>query len=191
MKKLGILLFSFLLMTSSYAGFHVEPILGYTLLSDGEIDSASGTEYSFSGPSLAGRVGFSTLGFSVGAYYGFSTGGTYKAEGGGASVEYDADKTDMGVFAAYEFPILVKVYAQYFVNSKFEIDFNSGPSEYKGSGHALGVGFTGLPFVDLNLELRNYTYDELEQSGSSFDLDSNNEFKMSEIFASVSVPFDF
>ena len=70
-----------------------------------------------------------------------------------------------------------------------EVDFGSG-GKFKlkePSGTILGVGFTGLPFVSLNLEMANYKYDEAELSGLSGNVDA--DFKHYTL--SVSLPLTF
>ena len=51
-------------------------------------------------------------------------------------------------------------------------------------GYGLGIGFTGLPFVSLNLEIEALNYDA-ESSGVETD------YSVASTILSVSMPFDF
>ena len=71
--------------------------------------------------------------------------------------------------------------------------------EIEGKGYALGAGFTGLPFVAVNLEYRAITYDKIKQrNGTTVTLPYSiagtavmNEIEAKDIVLSVSLPLDF
>ena len=79
--------------------------------------------------------------------------------------------------------------------SSFAIDpDDSGPAtaltgdlEFEGSGAELGVGFTFIPFVDLNIAYRSITYDDNKFTAvPGEDLEENDR---DALVLSVSVPF--
>jgi hypothetical protein len=76
----------------------------------------------------------------------------------------------MGLFVSYEFPILLRVYATYILSSKAD---TGQPADIEGSGMKLGVGWTGLPFVVINLEMTNRTFDEYDGQPLTNEIDLN------------------
>lgn len=146
------LVLSLLGSVSVHADLHLEPFLGYAFGKGG-----SGTKKDAHGVDFGGRVGFRTLGFSVGGEYSLSD----------FTIENSPDTSfkprNIGVFAAYEFPILLRAYGTYIFHS--EGDFGANKLE-DGSGYRIGAGFTGLPFIAINLELMHLEHKKLS-SGSS------------------------
>lgn len=163
MKKILIAMMIMVAGFQAQAGIYVEPYLGYNLAGDfNDVDT--------NGVNLGGRLGYSLpMLVSFGLDYNF---GTYDADG------TDVDVSNLGAFVAVDFPILVRAYASYYLNAKAEV----GSNEFEGSGVALGVGFTGLPFLSVNVEYRTINYDDF--NGSSVDVDG------SEILLGVSLPLD-
>lgn len=73
--------------------------------------------------------------------------------------------TEYAAFVGFEFPVLLRVYAGYIfagnADTKLRTDINDGAGiqdhkiKFDGvTGTKLGVGFTLLPFVDINFEYR-------------------------------------
>jgi hypothetical protein len=109
------------------------------------------------------RLGWGMLGFAVGLDYGTAaTTGEFPAPAG----DIDVDVTDMGLFVSYEFPILVRAYATYVFDAEAEVENSSTLS---GTGTKIGVGFTGLPFVAINVEMFTHSYDEEDPAAASTD----------------------
>ena len=70
---------------------------------------------------------------------------------------------------------------------------SSGDITLSGSALKLGVGFTGLPFVALNLEYIMNDYNKYKSPGVDQSIDSSGylkDAKMNSILFSLSVPFD-
>ena len=65
---------------------------------------------------------------------------------------------------------------------------STGTSNYDGKGYKIGVGFTGLPFVSLNLEAIFREYDKERVLTTPFTIDL--EPKTASYMLSVSVPFN-
>lgn len=172
MKKF-LLVLMFVLPFSANAGLEVEPYLGYTI--DGTLSQAGATDSDLSGVGMGARLGYGflpLLGAGVEFYKGNLT-----ADASGT--ESDFEPTDIGIYASVDFPILVRAWATYVLSSKVDV----AAGEFSGSGFKLGVGFTGLPFVSINLEYTTINYDELNGS-SATDVDRSG------IMLGVSLPLD-
>ena len=190
-KKLFLLL-TFFIFTSVQAGIYIEPYTGYNFgTMDLEKDlSGSTPEYIYSGPAMGLRLGGSFLGFQLGAEYGL---GSYtmawdEVPDGITLPEYSV--SNMGVFAGFSFPILIRAWATYYLSSTLE---DQDGNVLNGSGYVLGVGFRPIPIplpfvsVSFNLEYRQITIDEEEDSGGNpTALDGS----VNEIVLSISAPIN-
>lgn len=209
MKKLCLVLLFLMALPTVQAGVHLEPYLGYTFGSDESTESGTVVENSYKTPLAGARLGYGMLGFSFGVDYSMSL-GAFDLEQDKPATSAAPDSytsTNLGIYAGYTFPIMFKVWGTYFLKNKLELDALGGgatPSsgdntEITGNGFALGVGWTGLPFLALNLEYRSITFDEItERSGtvsklplSSGGVVTESEVDAKEIILSVSVPLDF
>ncbi len=182
--QLFILILAFLIIKPASAGVLIEPVLGYNF-GGFEVDSSGGEDQDFSGPAFGGRLGYQNLGFQLGVDYLRSS----------LNVDDNAYKEDLtasewAAFVGFEFPILLRVYAGYIFSANAETDFDTGPTTDKlelmnGTGMKLGVGFTGLPFVDINFEYRKGTFSEFKLDGDKDNVDTDyNAFMIG-----VSLPF--
>jgi hypothetical protein len=151
---------------TAHAGFYIEPFLGYEM-GDSDGDDVTGT-------AVGARIGMSTLGFAYGVEYNMTS---LTVD---STPEQDADLTDLGVFVSYEFPILFRVFATYSLKSTFEL----GSSELTGTGVRFGVGYTGLPFIVINVEKFTRTYDEVTSNGVTTDADLEGDSTV----VSISLP---
>jgi hypothetical protein len=90
-------------------------------------------------------------------------------------------------FVGYEFPLFLRVYAGYIfsANGSSKDKNNLSVDFSKGTGSKLGVGFTGLPFVDINFEYRTGTLNQMSFGGIDYD----TEIKYSTLMLGLSVPF--
>lgn len=167
-----------LVSAQSQAALLLEPLVGYSVgkfnteVNPGSVDD----DESLSGISYGGRVGYQNLGFQLGLDYLASN----------LAVDDDDLKTsELGAFVGFEFPILVRVYAGYVFSGKgnYEVK-NGGEFEFEGAtGPKIGVGFTLLPFLDVNLEYRRISYDTYDLPVGSLDAD------YSATMLSFSLPF--
>ena len=176
---------------SAKAGFMVEPYLGTLLNSDVTAnDCNNNCKSDVSGNVFGAKAGFKSLGLSVGLDYQM-TSGTSQNEASGSD-ELDIAISEYGIHVGYDFPILFRVYATYWLNS--EINSSNGPNYdvtfKKASGYTLGVGYSFLPMVALNLEIKNLHYSEYDYDfgaggrGSGFDADND----LSIMALKVSIP---
>jgi len=168
-KVLAIAMFTVFSFSQANAGILFEPVLGYNL--SGE---AGATDID-SGMAFGARVGWQNLGLMFGLDYQSVSGELDD------STSTDYDSTEIGLFVGYDFPVMIRVWAAYMLSGSFE---PGAGSKYEGiSGTKIGVGFTFLPLVSVNIEMKAFSYDEW--NGASADLDY--EVTM----LSVSLPLTF
>lgn len=158
------------------AGILVEPYLGYT---KGKWEMGS-TSQDFSGVYYGGRLGYSMLGLMGGLD--FQTG---KLKDNSSPTNIDLTPSDLGIFVGYNLPVMLRVYGSYFFSSKLKSEAAGTSNTYEGKNMRLGVGFTSLPFVSINLEYGLGTYTK-DSSGSL-----SSDMKTKWFGLNVSVPFDF
>ncbi len=182
----------FLLLMIPYvsrAGVLVEPYIGYT---QGAYESGA-IGIKMTGPNYGARVGYQTMGFMVGAEYGLSAYGVEldKAPAGiPLGTKDDWAGSYMGAFIGYNLPTLLRIWGSYFLDAVYEDDAGAGiGDEISGSGHGLGLGFTGLPFMSLNLEYRAFDLDE-SADASSGETVAITDTTTKEVRLSISFPFE-
>lgn len=165
----------------SQAALLIEPVLGYSfgsanvdVVTSGVSDSNKETT---SGIGYGGRLGYQNLGFQLGLDY--------------LSSKMSVDSNDFNTgewagFVGFEFPILIRVYAGYIFSGSADYETTSKDSKLSGgTGPKLGIGFTMLPFLDLNIEYRSVKYEEEKDIAVNTDLN----FDYSAIMVGVSLPF--
>ena len=168
MNKLVIAIVSVFLSAQATAGFLVEPYVGYGQIATTTDVSAVEDEDAV-GSFLGGRLGYSFLLVSGGIDFNTGSAG-------------DFERTNTSAFVGVDLPILLRFYAKYLVSSNLEHSDHDFDYNLK-DGYALGAGFTGLPFVVLNLEMAKQVY-EVETDGQSYDVDGAS------YLLSVSLPLD-
>lgn len=177
MKRLLVLVAAVIGFASvSNADLMVEPYLGYEMakVSFGGLDSKpSGTAL---GLRLAYKIPFFWFGFD-----GSTASGKVNPEASGAT-NSDYTRTTLGVVAGVNFPILFRAWVGYGLSNK--LTEKNSSSDFTGTNTKIGVGFTGLPFVSLNLEMITDNFDKLN-SNSISGLNSSS------YLLSVSLPLSF
>ena len=175
MKKfiLAVAAMAFLAFPQAQASILVEPLIGYNLATQFRDDNGG------SGRAFGGRLGYQYLGLQLGADYLNSTVDVDDAK--------DFNSEDFGAFVGFQFPILLRVYAGYIFSSSGDYKLAGANVEAKdGSGEKFGIGFTGLPFLNINFEYRNISYDKIggaKPTGNGGDYQS--------YLVSVSLPLNF
>ncbi|MCB0350400.1 MAG: outer membrane beta-barrel protein [Bdellovibrionales bacterium] len=165
MKKLFIAMAIAMFGASqAQAGFMIEPYLGYET---GSSTSSGSADEDYTGTLFGARLGYSMMGFMFGADY-MTASGTIEQTGG----DLDLKTTDLGAFVGYEFPIMFRIYLSYMFDSKATPD--GVGYDFEGSATRFGIGYTGLPFVAINLEMIKRTYDETS-TGLSISPEQNLE----------------
>ncbi len=165
MKRFLVLFFiSIFSISYAQAELLVEPVIGYNIGS--KFDFENGKAYSGgTGAAFGGRLGYQKLGFQVGLDYLHS------------SIDMDDKDFDKNVsmnewagFVGFEFPILLRVYGGYIFSASGETKSNNVDVDLKsGSGFKAGLGFTLLPFLDINFEYRKGTFGEWKAGNTKFD----------------------
>ncbi len=177
---------------AAQAAFLIEPHLGYNITSSGDSTEAGvKTEYDYSGAQYGLRAGGQYLGFMAGLDYTLSN-PEIETKVGGFTFEDDFNKKELGVFVGYNLPILLRVWAGYYFDVTAKDDDSRGAfstgDELSGSAIELGVGFTALPFLSLNVMYRNVTFDEFKSGGVTVKLSGDAEVSTHEIVVGVSLP---
>ncbi len=196
MKGIKLLLVSIFTLSLSHAGILIEPQLGYIVSGGGEF-TVSGANYddSYSGLTYGARLGYQALGLMAGVSY-FAT--SYETESkcsncSPTSAKTDYDQTSIGAFAGYNFPIMLRAWVGYHFSVKEEATKASSYSNkgdyWKGSATEIGIGFTPLPLVSLNLIYKMFDYDKFKNGVSGVE-SSPSGYEPKEIQLAVSVPFN-
>jgi hypothetical protein len=177
-NSLLVIAFTLITSTAANAGVLIEPHLGVAL--HGNADYGSSTT-SYNGGQYGLRLGGEYLGFMAGMDYTHSS-FTYKTtSSAGAVSNTDKSRSQLGLFGGYKFPILVRAWAGYYFTDK--TSDRTGSNFEKGHGTELGVGFTGLPFLSVNLMYRMSSYD----TNNAGDFSPSHDSK--EVVLGVSIPF--
>lgn len=189
--------------TNAFAGLWVEPFLGYSS-STGKITlSNSGPfngdyEFDYSGTQIGARVGYAFpialvvgLDYRMGSIDSEQSSGPQTLETG----TVENDETSLGIFAAFTTLPLFNFWAVYRFDYETEVTSGDGVGDtFSGAGFGVGAGFTGLPFVSLNLEIFRSTMDERFDASAntttSLPTNSQSEQDITSVVLSVSAPFD-
>jgi hypothetical protein len=169
--KVFIAVMTACLSVQSFAGFLIDPYIGLgqtkttsDFATDGDSESVT---------SIGSRVGYSFILVSAGIDYEMA-----KTSSDGN----DVDITNMSFFVGVDMPILIRAWAEYQISSDLEVEGSNTDYDFK-DGYSVGVGFTGLPLVSLNLELAVTNY-EVDSAFGKLD------FSTATTLLSVSLPLD-
>jgi len=188
-KKIFTALAGLLLTFNAHSSFLIEPSIGYIL--SGDLERRS-TKADYSGLTYGARLGFDYLGFMGGVEYSLASYEyEYTAPEDEKGTTQDIDASHLGVFLGYNLPVMFRVWGTYYFQNTSELGGgSSNGDELSGSGLGLGLGYTGLPFLSLNLEYKKYSYDEYEDISDGTTETLSEEFETSEIIFSVSFPIN-
>lgn len=177
-QSLSILAFFMAIVPKADASILIEPVVGYNVISSWENKDMT-LDAKGSGLAYGGRFGWQNLGFQLGLDYLNST-----IDLDDNDLKDPVSMSEWALFAGFEFPVLLRAYAGYIFSANGETkDANNDKVEFsKGTGMKLGVGFTMLPFLDINLEYRKGTFTELN--------DSDTDTDYSAYMLGVSLPFN-
>ena len=183
MKKLLLILAIGLGFTStSHADLLVEPYLGY------EMGSGSDTNGDFKtdAVNMGARLGWvSPLMLWVALDYNLGVSGNYKPDYAGGTNE-SSKRSTLGAVVGLDFPILVRGWIGYGFTNEIQLD-DANSTKIKGTNTKIGVGFTGLPFISLNLEYIKDDFKDVETDAGDSDFDGDHSSYM----LSVSLPLEF
>lgn len=182
--QLFTLILSLFIVTPASAGLLLEPVVGYNL-GGFEIDSDGWDKENMRGPSVGGRIGYQNFGFQIGLDYLRSN-----LDIDDKDFKKDLAMNEFAGFVGFEFPILLRVYAGYIFSATGDSEYDNGTrnvdAKFKdGTGVKMGVGFTGLPFIDINFEYRKGTFKEYKLGSTKHEDDTDyNSFMIG-----LSLPF--
>lgn len=184
---LGILVVT----TTANASILVEPHLGY--IASGGTESYYSVKYDYSGPQYGARLGVKYLGLMGGFAYTHST-FSNKLSAGITSLTAKQKQDEMGVFVGYNAPVLIRAWVAYFFSAKNTWTDNAlgaGTSGtwYKGKTTEIGIGFTPLPLLSLNVSYRMLSFDKAYSALTGAEGTLTTKYEPKEIVLGVSVPF--
>jgi hypothetical protein len=160
---------------SVQASLLIDPYVGAGVMKT-TFDAASGSNLDDiddgSMQAIGARIGYQFLLVSAGIDYSKGS-------------DDDNEFTNASFFVGVDLPILLRVWAEYFVSSDLDIDESAIDSTEFKDGTSIGIGFTGLPFVSLNLEVQNLNYETETVLGNKFDVNT------AAYLLSVSLPLNF
>ena len=197
MRKLLLSMVLIIWSISSFAGLMIEPSIGYL---DGSMDTKTtlagqNLEYGVTGTEFGAKVGYSFLGLNLGAsYFVASTDFAVDQPSNSGLVDVGFDSTKMGVFAGFNFPVLLRVWGIYHLSSEYEESIGD-KDLLSGKGYTLGLGLTPipipLPFLSLSFNLE-YTMINLDEGKDGVTgTISTIDYDVQEIKLSVSTPLNF
>lgn len=181
---LGIVAIAALTSFSAKASLLIEPHFGYNLHGSADVDVVT---IKYNGTQYGARLGVQSFGFMGGLDYTHSTFTSKASVPTFGDFEADQKRDQLGVFVGYKFPILVRAWVGYYFSDKTtqtnDGTFGAKGDWMKGNGTEIGVGFTGLPFLSINLQYRMSTYDKADDGAM------DPKFKTKEIVLGISAPF--
>ena len=181
MKKMWLVIALFLGFSgAAHAGVMIEPYLGY------EMGTTSGsspgkTTFTNFGARLAWRA---PLMFWAGLDANLGMSGQIKPDSGS---DYDAKRTTYYAVAGVDLPILLRGWVGYGFSSTLKME-DSVHSKSSGTTTKVGIGFTGLPFISLNLEYLKDNIDKVETDSGTVN---SPNLDHSSYMLSVSLPLSF
>lgn len=171
-KLLAIFIFTY----AAYGSILFEPYVGLTI--EGKVDE-DGIDGNFYGNSFGARLGaqylyvFGGFDYRVGRYSVDSDENTILEDDTLNNERYYA-------FVGYEFPMFFKVWAGAALGGVARAE----NVEYEdGGGYVVGVGYKGLPIINLNLEYESWDYGKSDPDVG--ELEGNH------ILFSLSTPINF
>ena len=189
MIKLLVASFVFVAGFSAHAGFLIEPYLGYdfgtynTTATVGGGKSSSDTK----GTVFGARLGYEFM--IPWVAFDYSTGSGKASVSGASDVDYT--KTGMGLVVGASLPI-IRIWAGYGFSNKYTIKGTNGDpnTDFKGTYTKAGLGFSLIPFIDLNAEYIMNKFEKFNPGTSEVnikDVYSNHDYNT--VMISLSAPF--
>ncbi len=185
LKITGLLMGVLLMTQTASASLLVEPHIAYNLSASGDgTPTVLKYDYSYNGVQYGARLGYQQLGFMTGLDYTRSS-FDLKEETGGVSIKNSVDRNEWGIFVGYDFPILVRAWGTYYFSNKTE---KPNGDIFSGNTKELGVGFTGLPFLSINVMYRMVTFEEYKSGSTTTNY--KKDININEFVLGVSLPLN-
>ena len=192
LKVFTLALVCALSIESAQAGVLIEPMIGYQFGSADEAVTGGSAEHSYSDAFFGARLGYQQLGLMAGLDYRISS-FVDERDYSGSKQKNDVKESKFGFFVGYNLPILLRAWVGYYFSVSQEDDDARGGNlgdERNGSGPGIGLGFTGLPFISINLEYHSFALDEYKNV-SAGTTTNGSDYDVKEFLLSVSLPLDF
>jgi hypothetical protein len=182
------------------ASILIEPYAGYSSENFAlELANNSGpVKFTMSGLDYGARLGYAFPMLFIAADYNAATGmASTIADKPASATGYTADpfdRTDIFGVVGVRVPML-QAYVGYGFSSSLTYKLQSGDQKFTGTSFKAGVGYTGLPFVAVNVEYLMTTYTKYNSGGTDYSVgDSANGSAYSKasgsaIMLNLSVPF--
>ena len=184
--KIAVVLLPMLMGVSARAGLLLEPYLSYESSNQDAKFLGADASGKSTGVQLGARVGYTLpVLFWLALDYSLINDGTFKPDSGSSE---KVSRSDLYLDAGFDFPILVRAWFGYGIGNKATLKSSLGDSDLEGgSSYKLGVGFTALPIVSINLEYFSNDFEKVDGTKLS---DIASSFKDTGFRLGVSAPFD-
>lgn len=183
-----ILIFALLLVgAQSQAAFLFEPNLGYAV--SGNLDPGPPITYTFSGLEYGARLGYDAMGLQVGAGYKGMLETEYAPSVG--SQKPKVSGTQYAAFLGYQFPVMVRILAEYIFLDYGNSKLSPSDLTYKGSGYRIGAHYSVIPMLNIGMEYYAITYTEVKDNVSGVSASLSTQQKKNAIVIIASVPISF
>lgn len=181
---IGVIAIAILTSISANASLLIEPHLGYNV-SGGQ--AVYGTQkYDYTGAQYGARLGMQALGFMGGLDYTHSSFNLKNTTIATSASSTDAStQDDIGVFVGYNAPILIRGWIGYYFSTKLKYPSNTS-DYYTGTATELGLGFTPMPLISLNVMYRMIAFSKAHYSDGT---SGTVTYSPKEIVLGVSLPF--
>lgn len=202
--KLLMIMMGFVFALNSFAGLLIEPQIGYILSGNNNYKMGNpsiglgNVESTYSGADYGARLGVKFLGVMGGLSY-FKNSYKLKASWKSTNITMtpgsdnsDWSQDSFGVFVGYNAPLWLRAWVAYHFSVTAKVstpsaDWYSKGDKMSGSSTELGLGFTGLPFVSLNVIYRMISFTKFTNSMSPLVVQDSSP---KELLMSISLPFD-
>jgi len=186
-----ILLSGALLLAGSLAqaGLLLEPMLGYEVTKQTATFTAGEVPGAYTGMNYGLRLGYTAPVLFWAALDAQMGTNKFVTDASGIVPDGDGTRTSLGITAGVDLPILLRAWAGYGFSDQFELKTSAGKDTYKGTNTKVGVGFTMLPFVSVNVEyiMRKYTESSGDRGAFSTYL---QKLEHNTVLLSLSLPLD-
>lgn len=188
------------LASSARASILLEPYVGYEL-GQFAMTAADVNDYKYNmgGVAVGGRLGYSATLVSFGLWgaldYSMANYSTSVASqpAGGTATGDPATRSSLFIDVGVKLPLL-QAHVGYAPMNSMVMKATGGDLKYEGSAMKLGVGFSGLPFIAINLDYIASTFNKYTSAaGTTTDISSGQTISKATAttyMLNVSLPFN-
>jgi len=190
-KRLMMIIASLCVSSLAQASWMIEPYAGYqlgTVKTDDIVTPVDSTTGSLNGTAFGARIGYRFFMPWVALDYTYLN-GTFKPNNSLLN-NADATQSSLAAVVGVDLPVLFRVWAGYgFMNNlNLKDSVTSITNKLSGSYTKVGLGWTLLPLVSLNLEYQMNNYNKLNSNDIKQTYD---KFDHNALMVSVSLPLHF